>query len=542
MKTKEMIYIPAELHSTELLCSLHPNNFETDESKHTANLLHKICFASLTSFHKSELIDDLILTEDEKNIVILNNWKECKNIEIKARTCDVLRRFDKDKRQITIDASNCYFEGYSKFKNIEFLIRAITVRNIKVINDDTFLDNVLSVIDEDIHPSWLNKLIVALLKSYPVEKIASLTHFVIKQIKNSVRNSNFEKERKYIEVLFSLEAINEVEFHKQLALSYEREADQTIKNKKPNTYYPRLPDIFKNAYNEIFKIKNNEPKIYNRIKKKLIIEQKRFVDLLSIYGPKIKFDVPNEIKKQIADSVKKIQIKSCFDVIKILLEIPFTTIEEVDKYRFNCQTSPISSFFGHHNQLNRNGNTIGHADSEKSLKTEAHIYFRQWRLHAMWTYITLLKWAKIDINSNTIYFLLEKNKPQFITEDNLILWEKGITAGLNMDFITATHILMPQLEHSLHNIAEIKNGTITYLENKRQEEPSLGKILPLLKGVINEEVLFEIESFLQGGIDVNFRNNLSHGLFSTFEIDKHGIYLWWICLKIYFCNDFYIDA
>ena len=56
----------------------------------------------------------------------------------------------------------------------------------------------------------------------------------------------------------------------------------------------------------------------------------------------------------------------------------------------------------------------------------------------------------------------------------------------------------------------------------------------MLQGVIEEEILYEIESFLNHGIDVNFRNNLSHGLLTPFEIEKYGIYLWWICLKLYF--------
>ena len=98
---------------------------------------------------------------------------------------------------------------------------------------------------------------------------------------------------------------------------------------------------------------------------------------------------------------------------------------------------------------------------------------------------------------------------------------------------------MPQLEHALHNIAEIYNGTITSLEAKRQEEPTLRKVLIMLKGIIEEETLFEIESFLHSGSDANFRNNLLHGLLSPFEIDKHGIYLWWLSLKIYFCEDIY---
>ena len=163
-------------------------------------------------------------------------------------------------------------------------------------------------------------------------------------------------------------------------------------------------------------------------------------------------------------------------------------------------------------------------------------------MYAIWSYLDLIRFNRIEVVSNDVYNILLANKNDFIEEDNLFLWSKGITAGLNKDFVTASHILMPQLEHALHNMAEIANGIITSLEKKRQEEPTLGKILPLLKNIIKDEILFELDSFLQSGADINFRNNLLHGLFSPFEIDKYGIYLWWLALKIYFFNDYKIEV
>ena len=104
------------------------------------------------------------------------------------------------------------------------------------------------------------------------------------------------------------------------------------------------------------------------------------------------------------------------------------------------------------------------------------------------------------------------------------------------DFVTASFILTPQVEHALYKIAQIKDGNITSLEKKRQLSPTLGTIIPILEDVFDEEVHFEISSFLQGEIDVNFRNKLLHGLFKHFEVEKYGPYLWWLSLKLFF-ND-----
>jgi hypothetical protein len=155
------------------------------------------------------------------------------------------------------------------------------------------------------------------------------------------------------------------------------------------------------------------------------------------------------------------------------------------------------------------------------------------RLYALVSYFKLHHWAQIKTDETEFFYFIEKIRPQFINEENVIFWAKGFYAGLNGDFITASHILMPQLECAFHNIAEIHHGNITSLEKKRQEQPTLGGILPKLKSIIEDETLFEIDVFLQSGIDVNFRNNLAHGLFTPFEIDRYGIYLLWICLKFY---------
>ena len=161
------------------------------------------------------------------------------------------------------------------------------------------------------------------------------------------------------------------------------------------------------------------------------------------------------------------------------------------------------------------------------------MYSRQKRLYLIQEYLYLHKWSKIKTEEDFLYYYLRENKPEFVDEDNIIFWEKGIHAGLDGDFITASFILTPQVEHALYKIAQIKDGNITSLEKKRQLSPTLGAIIPILEDVFDEEVHFEISSFLQGEIDVNFRNKLLHGLFKHFEIEKYGPYLWWLSLKIY---------
>lgn len=531
---KNKIIVPKDLHGSKLLCFLHPNRFETEDKKQAVELLHKICMTNLTDFHKSNQIKDLILTEEERKLVLFHEWNNSENAEVKSRCSDVLCRFEKDKRFIKVIISNNYLVAYQLFGEIEFLIRSITVRDIKILNTDDFLKDILSAINDKFsHPFWIQRVVDSIKKSYPVEKLEKLCNYIECQ-KNSLIDGNYSEKREYIKAQYSLKVISKQMFHKEMALCFENEADATVNNKEPNTFYPNLVDIYQNAYNEIFQIKNQAPEEFERIKGKLLQEKSDFMDMLSLCGIKTQIELSDDFIKSVEKSVSKITIGNFIDTINLMLSIPFMTSEEVSSYEAAVRkASPVSSMFGH-NQLDKKGNVVGVAESEKSLKTEAHIYFRQKRLYAIWTYINLHQWSNIKSEEDFIYFYLQKEKPVYIEEENLIFWTKGIAAGLNKDFISASHILMPYLEHALHNIAEITKGNITTLEKKRQEAPSLGVIFPMLQGVIDEEILYEIESFLQNGIDVNFRNNLSHGLLTHFEIEKYGIYLWWICLKLYF--------
>ena len=529
------IIIPDNLNDTALLCYLYPTRFRTEDEKKAVVLLHKICSANLSDFHDYNQINDLILNDEEREIILYNEWNCSDNLEVRARCNDVLCRFENDKRSIKKTTSESYLKAYKTFGEIEFLIRSITVRNFKAINTPDFLSEIINVICQKFeHPFWMNKVIESLAKSYTIEDMNAIKEFVEKEKLKSRNENKYDVEREYINASLSLKAIQKHSYHKQLALSYESEADAIANNKKHNTYYPTLVGIYQKAYNEIFEIKDHETEIYSRIKDKLLNEKNVFIDMLSTYGVKSKLEIPEAVIQNIEDRLTQVFISNFIDTINLMRNVPFIEMEIIEKY-ISCKSIvDVVDSFSDRTQLNEKGNVVGFADSEKSIRTVAHVFFRQINMYRLYSIVGLHRWSNIQSKENVVHQYLKQYKPQFIEEDNLIFWTKGITAGLNSDFIPASHILMPQLEHALHNIAEEKLGNITSLEKKRQEVPTLGSILPMLKGIIKEEVLFELDSFLQSGIDVNFRNNLLHGLMSPFEVEKYGLYLWWICLRLYF--------
>ncbi|OJV35356.1 MAG: DUF4209 domain-containing protein [Bacteroidia bacterium 43-41] len=532
---EEGMIIPEDLADNELLCYLYARTFNDSFERDTAKLLHRICYASLTDLDKPESIKMINLSNEDHETILNNHWDKSANMEVKARCNDVLSRFEKDKRNSKIIASESYLVAFQKHEDIEFLIRSITIRDFKSINTDAFLEEVMSAIYESFdHPFWIQKVVKSLKRSFPVEKLKDLSDYIESEKNQSKDNNRYGEEREYLQSQRLLNTITEYEFHKEMALSFEKEADTTVNNKKENTYYPNLVEDYQDAYNEIFQIKKQEPEIFERIKKKLLQEKSVFMEMLSCCGFKSKIEVPEDFIKSVDENISSTNISNFIQTINLMLSIPFVNMKEVNGYESATKRASITQSMFSHTQLDANGNKVGHASPQEGLRIEAHVYFRQKRLYIISRYIHLHQCAKIKSSEDFVYYFLSEKKPIYIEEDNLIFWTKGINAGLSGDFITASYVLMPQLEHALHNIAEIKNGNITTLEKKRQLSPTLGSILPKLKDVFKEEVYFEINSFLQGETDVNFRNNLLHGLFTPFEVEKYGRYLWWICIKIYF--------
>lgn len=532
---KMQMEIPLELSGIDLRCYLYPPRFDDPIEKHAVEILHKICLVDLTDKFDRYNIETTDFTQEERDVIINYKWCESANLEIKARCNDVIGRYENDKREKKIKASELYLDLYDKYLDIEFLLRSITVRSFKSIVTDDFIDQLKGIILQRYdHPFWIENVVISLKKSFSNEKLKWLSDFIETKKNKSKNNNNFSEEREYVKSLLLLNAIGKLNYHKEMALSFEKEADAISNNKKENTYYPNLVNDYQNAFNEAFVIKEQEPELHERIKIKLLKEKTIFMEILSIGGVQLKYEIPADFKKNVEEVLSVTTISSFKDTINLMLSIPFVMNKEIDAYLDILRKASILDSISGQSNLNDRGNTVGNANPSEALRTEAHIYIRHKRLYLIQNYLYLHRWSKIHAEEVLIYYYLKYYKPKFVEEDNVIFWAKGIYAGLNGDFVTASFVLTPQLENALLNIVEIKDGDITTLEKKRQLSPTLGAIIPRLNGVFNEEALFEIDTFLQGEIDVNFRNNLLHGLFKPFEIEKYGPYLWWLSMKLYF--------
>ncbi|WP_019501164.1 DUF4209 domain-containing protein [Pseudanabaena sp. PCC 6802] len=124
----------------------------------------------------------------------------------------------------------------------------------------------------------------------------------------------------------------------------------------------------------------------------------------------------------------------------------------------------------------------------------------------------------------------------FIPTGREYLFAKGLYAGLDGDFLTSTHILIPQIENSIRYLLWQKGVITSGLDDSGiQNEHNLNSTLyrPELASIFNEDTLFDLQCLLVEHSGSNLRNRMAHGLINDGEF-SHPImvYLWWLTLRL----------
>lgn len=145
------------------------------------------------------------------------------------------------------------------------------------------------------------------------------------------------------------------------------------------------------------------------------------------------------------------------------------------------------------------------------------------------------------------YFLTEHNPSvrdileitaynPFVPPGREAIFAQGLLAGLQGDYLTSLHLLIPQIENSIRYILK-RNGIITSGINSDgiQEEFDLNKLLgmPETAKIFHNNWLFGLKGTLTSKYGRNFRNLLAHGLLDyNHFLSYDAVYVWWLILKI----------
>src|SRR5436305_11791656 len=104
------------------------------------------------------------------------------------------------------------------------------------------------------------------------------------------------------------------------------------------------------------------------------------------------------------------------------------------------------------------------------------------------------------------------------------------------DFLSASHILIQQIENSLRYILH-KAGAVTssLTSEGTQESFNLNKLLylPAAKQLFGLDAIYDMRGLLVEKVGSNLRNDMAHGLLSDGNFFASDVvYLWWITLRM----------
>ena len=141
---------------------------------------------------------------------------------------------------------------------------------------------------------------------------------------------------------------------------------------------------------------------------------------------------------------------------------------------------------------------------------------------------------KYDITEHDVQKIVEDSI--FVPVERRIADKKGLFAGFNNDFLTALSILMPQVDNSIRNFAEMC-GEVVYnvKEDGSEELKSMNAVLdlPKVKECFDEDLLFSLNTIFCSKYGLNMRNEVAHGTLDDTYFNSYWVlYVWWFVFKL----------
>jgi len=132
---------------------------------------------------------------------------------------------------------------------------------------------------------------------------------------------------------------------------------------------------------------------------------------------------------------------------------------------------------------------------------------------------------------------LSRHSP-IVPNGRAILFGKALFAGYDVDFVTALHLLVPQIEHMVCTHLKQAGAMTTTLDAEGIEtENGLSTLmaLPETEDVFGKDLVFEFKALFCDPFGHNLRNELAHGLLDDGDCrSAASIYAWWLGLKLVF--------
>ncbi|SET46197.1 protein of unknown function [Natronincola peptidivorans] len=500
---------------------------------------------------RSAALEDISDEDIDVLINILQNIEDC---EFKARVADVIWTRNKVYKYGQ-EAIDMYLLSANRLKDCKnwtkFYKRARRALKLallfgrdsdKVIQVNEFIKRTIKEIYEKDSLFLTGKLIELLIEQKDTQGNDFISILETK-ISDNMKVNDYRKARYYMDVKakwYRNIGLDD-EFQstiKDIATSYEEEVEYLIEAGYDN--YMVIVRLLEDAINTCRRISGMK-KTIDKLLLKLEIYKKKVSENLKEFSHTMDItNIVNKIEKNFRNKEKKLCI------IKLAFIQSITSKESLKNRVIELQSKAPLSYLASRDIIDKDGrritsmpNLFVEAEEDRLKALEAHMLREAANNHSIFSSIMLNNALKIireehEFDQDDFRFLVRDN--MFIMEGREEFFLKGLYEGFKGNFMTAIHLLMPQIEHSFREFARMCGDVvITFEADGKEQYKSLNSIfeLPNFVEAYDEDLLFDLKSLLTEKYGSNMRNKFAHGLLSYDEASSSlALYVWWTSLRL----------
>jgi len=258
---------------------------------------------------------------------------------------------------------------------------------------------------------------------------------------------------------------------------------------------------------------------------------------------------PVDISELVQNSKKAVRGKPTLEALLALANIyRGAQVEKIREFSQEMMTQhPLQALFAATHMSSdgrviakRPGADFGSADAEESAlwaETVKH-YVMELGIVVQGDIWPALEIVRLEHRIRERDFVAMAKQSPFIPAGREQLVGKALYAGFDNDFVTALHLLVPQLEHLVRcHLKQADVQTTNLDQNGIENENGLSALMEndAVKAIFGEDIAFEIKALFCDPFGPNLRNELAHGLIGVDQAQStYSIYAWWLMLKIVF--------
>lgn len=267
--------------------------------------------------------------------------------------------------------------------------------------------------------------------------------------------------------------------------------------------------------------------------------------------PKIKNEMQSfSTEVDVSDIVKKATEEvSGHDLFTALYKFAFLMrpppLDEVkEEMEEQARKSPLSAMMSatYHD---RKGRVVAKSSMDDSPESKMHRHIAQFHRNffAKSALMPALQQIRLEHNISLFEWVSFLKDHPFVPPERVNAYAYGFFHGFHGDFLSAAHILIPQIENSIRYVLNnYERQTSRQIAGGIQEESSLNYTLEdsadcvqILTELFGKDLVFDLQGLLIKKEGENMRNNLMHGLLDDDQLfAPEFVYLYWLALHIIF--------